>query len=106
MRLDVYVHSASEETNKLDAILKMLRESKGREVAMSVEMDALVVAVNENTSLDDSVIALLNGLSAQILDAAGDKTKATALAAEVQAKSAAVAAAIAANTPAAPPPGT
>ena len=106
MRLDVYVHSASEETNKLDAILKMLRESKGREVAMSVEMDALVVAVNENTSLDDSVIALLNGLSAQILDAAGDKAKATALAAEVQAKSAAVAAAIAANTPAAPPPGT
>ena len=106
MRLDVYVHSASEETNKLDAILKLLQESKAREVAMSVEMDALVVAVNENTSLDDSVIALLNGLSAQILDAAGDKAKATALAAEVQAKSAAVAAAIAANTPAAPPPGT
>ena len=106
MRLDVYVHSASEETNKLDAILKLLQESKAREVAMSVEMDALVTAVNENTSLDDSVIALLNGLSAQILDAAGDKAKATALAAEVQAKSAAVAAAIAANTPAAPPPGT
>jgi hypothetical protein len=96
----------SEEGNltneKLDAILKMLRESKTREVLMSQEMDALTAEVKVNTDLDDSIVALLNGLSAQILDAAGDRTKATALAGELKAKSEALAAAITANTPAAP----
>lgn len=85
---------------KLDAILHLLHDSRKREIIMSVEMDALQAAVTKNTSLDDSIITLLNGLSAQILDAAGDKAKATALAAELTAKSAALQAAITANTPA------
>ena len=70
---------------------------------MSVEMDALQEAVTENTTLDDSIILLLNGIAAQIVDSAGDKTKAVALAAELKAKSAALQAAITANTPQAPP---
>lgn len=85
--------------SKLDAILRMLRESKTREVTMSLEMDSLIEAVNENTSLDDSIIEFLNGLADQMLDVAGDKLKATALAEEVRTKTAAVAAALAANTP-------
>jgi hypothetical protein len=86
---------------KLDAIIKLLGESRQREITMSVEMDALQAAVTQNTSLDDSIIVLLNGLAAQVLDAAGDKAKATALAAELTAKSTALQAAITANTPAA-----
>jgi hypothetical protein len=89
--------------NKLDAILRKLWESKRREIAMSLEMDELVAAVEENTSLDDSIITFLNGLVDQMLDVAGDKEKAVALAEEVRVKTAAVAAALAANTPAAPP---
>ena len=69
---------------------------------MSVEMDTLTVAVTNNTALDESIIALLNGIAAQIADAAGDKVKALALAAELNAKSDALAAAIQANTPVEP----
>ena len=87
---------------KLNVVLRLLMDSRRREVAMSIQIDDLVVAVNENTSLDDSIITFLNGLGDLILDAAGDKAKATALAAEVRAKTAAVAEALAANTPAAP----
>jgi hypothetical protein len=86
---------------KLNTLLRLARESKGREAIMSVQMDDLIVAVNENTSLDDSIITFLNGLADQLADAAGDKDKAIALAEEVRAKTAAVAAALAANT--APP---
>lgn len=85
---------------RLNAILHLLYDSRRREYIMSVEMDTLQAAVTANTSLDDSIITLLNGLSAQILDAAGDKAKATALAGELTAKSAALQAAITANTPA------
>jgi len=102
---NVHMHSVAEAAinDKLDAILKALRESKTREVHMSVEMDTLIVDVKENTDLDDSIIVLLNGLSAQIADAAGDKVKALALSAEVKAKSALVREAMLANTPQAPP---
>ena len=70
---------------------------------MSLEMDNLVTEVTANIALDQSVIDLLNGISAQIADVAGDKAKAVALAAEVKAKSEALAAAVVANTPQAPP---
>ena len=70
---------------------------------MSAEMDSLEVAVTNNTALDESIIALLNGIAAQIVDAAGDKKKALKLAAELNAKSDALAAAIQANTEVEPP---
>jgi len=88
---------------KLNALYKLLQESKIREEAMSVEMDNLVTEVNANLVLDESIIQLLNGIAGQIADVAGDKAKAVALAAEVKAKSEALAAAVVANTPQAPP---
>jgi len=88
---------------KLNALHKLLQESKTREEEMSLEMDNLVTEVTANIALDQSVIDLLNGISAQIADVAGDKAKAVALAAEVKAKSEALAAAVVANTPQAPP---
>lgn len=107
IRMDHYFHVDEQHipnlSTKLDTILALLRESKQREVLMSLEMDGLAVAVTENTALDDSIIALLNGLAAQIADAAGDKAKALALSAELTAKSALLSAAITANTPVAPP---
>lgn len=69
---------------------------------MSAEMDALVTAVQSHHAVDDSVLALLAGLAPQIADAAGDRAKSLALAAEVKAKADAMAAAVLANTPGAP----
>lgn len=97
-----YFHETEglEEINqKLDDILLDLQDIKQKEIIMSVQMDTLTAAVTKNTGLDESIIALLQGLAAQITDAAGDKAKALALADELNAKSDALAAAITANTP-------
>lgn len=80
--------------HKINRILDVLEGILRREIHMSVEMDALQVAVEKNAVLDDSIIALLNGIAGQIVDSAGDKAKALALAAELNAKSDALAAAI------------
>lgn len=87
---------------KLDAILDYLREIKKKEITMSKELDALEVAVTENTALDTSIIALVEGLAAQIEEMKDDPAKMEALAASLREKSAALAAAIQANTPPTP----
>lgn len=88
---------------KTNEILEHLYRIERKEIHMSVEMDSLQAAVTKNSTLDDSIILLLNGIAAQITDAAGDKAKALALAAELNAKSDALSAAITANTPVVPP---
>jgi N-acetylglutamate synthase-like GNAT family acetyltransferase len=87
---------------KLDAILELLRDIKKKEIIMSKELDALEVAVTENTALDTSIIALVEGLAAQIESMKDDPAKMEALAASLREKSAALAAAIQANTPPTP----
>ncbi len=71
---------------------------------MSQEMDTLQAAVTASDTVQDSVIALLNGLGPQIADAAGDRAKSLALADDVTARAASMAAAVAANTPPVVPP--
>ena len=70
---------------------------------MSEWMDTVTASVQRNTKLDEGIIALLESIVAGILDSAGDKDAALALAAELDAKSDALAAAILANTPAVEP---
>jgi hypothetical protein len=89
---------------KLNTILEILQEINTEVKIMSLEMDTLELAVINNTTLDGSIIDLLNGIANQILDIAGDKAKALELAAELNAKSEALAAAIKANTPVIEPP--
>lgn len=67
---------------------------------MSQEMDDLVSAVTAENTVIDSAVAAFAGIAAQIADAAGDRSKSLALAAEVKAKGDALAAAIPTNTPA------
>lgn len=69
---------------------------------MSAEMDAAVASVENLETVGDSVVAAFQALGPQIVDAAGDKEKSIALGNEVTAKAAVWAAAIVANTPAAP----
>lgn len=70
----------------------------------SDEMNALQQAVTQENTVIDSAVTLLNGLSAQIANAAGDRAASLALAQDVKGRSDALAAAVAANTPAATPP--
>ena len=69
---------------------------------MSVELDALEVQVAENTNLEASAIALIQGLADQIAAAGNDPAKIAALSTQLKASATALAAAITANTPAAP----
>lgn len=68
---------------------------------MSQEVDDLVAAVAAEDTVIGSAITAFQGVAAQIADAAGDRTKSLALAADVRAQADALAAAIPQNTPAA-----
>jgi hypothetical protein len=61
---------------------------------MTIEMDNLITAVRANEDVEDSAIAAFAALGPMIAGVAGDKAAAIALADEVTAKGAALAAAI------------
>lgn len=67
---------------------------------MSQEMDDLKAAVAAEDTVIASAVTFIQGVAAQIADAAGDKAASVALAADVKANADALAAAIA--TPPAP----
>ena len=71
---------------------------------MSAEMDTLTAQVTANTSVEQSALTLIQGIAAQVADAAGDRTKSLALANTLKSSADALQAAITANTPASPPP--
>lgn len=68
---------------------------------MSQEMTDLQAAVAAEDTVIQSAVVAFNGLAGQIADAAGDRTASLALAEDVKAQAAALAAAIPQNTPAA-----
>lgn len=70
---------------------------------MSAELDALTAQVAQNTTVETSAVALIQGLAAQIAAAGTDPAKLTALTTSLNTSATALAAAIAANTPQAPP---
>ncbi len=65
---------------------------------MSAELDALTTKVQETTTIEQSAIELLNGLSAQIASLKQDPAALQALADQLSAKSSELAAAIQANS--------
>lgn len=71
--------------------------------AMSQELDALEAEVTRNTEVDQSAVTLLTGLAAQIESMKTDPVKLQGLADSLRSSSDALAAAVVANTPAAPP---
>lgn len=87
---------------KLDLILK-------KEVAMSATIDQLVADVTAETTLEGSIITLLNNVEAQLkaalantVIAPADQAKLDSMFSDLESNKAALAAAIAANTPVAP----
>lgn len=74
---------------------------------MSQQLDKLSQEVTQTTTVIDSAITLINGLSQQIRESVDDPAKLLDLANQLDAKQVALAEAVAANTPtpAAPPAG-
>lgn len=103
MRIDVHIHTeGSLDSQKLDTILAMLHALKIKEDSMAASLDALTAQVAKNTDVTQSALVLIQGLKAA-LDAAGtDPVALAALSAQLQTSDDALAAAVAANTPAQP----
>jgi hypothetical protein len=90
--------------HKLDKILFILKGLSRMEEIMTQALVNLEAAVQENTSLDDSIVTLVEGLAAQIAELKDDPAKLQALADSLVAKSQKMKDAILANTPAEPEP--
>ena len=105
MRIDIYHHILweNDETNqKLDAILLKLEDIRGKEEAMTLELDALTLQVQATTDVETSAIVLIQGLATQLAAIKDDPAKIAALSVSLKASADSLAAAITANTPAAP----
>lgn len=100
VRHDVYVHLEMD-THQLDRVEAALSTLINQGKIMSKELDDLQAQVEANTSVDQSAIALLNGLSAQITALKNDPVKLQAFADSLRNSSADLSAAVTANTPAA-----
>lgn len=83
---------------KLDALLERVQ-------LVANELDTLTAQVSVNTTVEQSAIVLINGLAAQITALANDPAALLALASTLNTNATGLAAAVAANTPAAPPAG-
>jgi altronate dehydratase len=102
LRIDLYIHQDTSTTDaKLDLILTSLTAVVKQENIMSNELDALTTQVAANTSVEESAVTLLNGLSAQITALKNDPVALQALATSLKTSGNDLANAITANTPAA-----
>jgi hypothetical protein len=68
------------------------------------QLDALTAEVTRNSSIDESAIALINGLAAKIVELKNDPVALQALADSMRSSNQALADAVAANTPSEEPP--
>jgi hypothetical protein len=93
---------------KLDLILIMLAQSKEREAKMALELTALETEVSQNTTVVGSAVVLLNGLKTKMEELVAsmvteeDKAKLQSFVDTLDANEQALAAAVAAHTPAQP----
>ena len=96
-RVKEVVTSLDRILERLDEIIIVLQQG---ERIMSVELDALVAQVAQNTSVEASAVQLIQGLAAQIVAAQADPAKLADLTGKLQSSASALAQAITSNTPA------
>jgi hypothetical protein len=91
-------------TNSLGQLQRTPRPQQGNKPGanMATDLSGLTAEVTRNTEVDDSAVALINGLATQIEQLKTDPVALQALADSMRASSDKLAAAVAANTPAAP----
>jgi hypothetical protein len=110
MKFDHYVHlcdcrSTHEIQDKLDLILKKLGIIQQKENYIMATLDEALSVVTAESTVDDSIVALLEQLASQIKAgglSAADQAKVDAIFTNATNNSAKVTAAVLANTPAAP----
>lgn len=90
---------------KVDRLTRLVEQTNIKENFIMADLTALTQAVTDNSSVVDSAVLLINDIAAQLSAAATDPAAVQAIADQLTAKSAELAAAVAANTPAAPPIG-
>ena len=102
MKVDVFLHLHHDDP-KLDQILTELRKLVQQGEVMSQAMDDLEAQVAANADVVSSAVTLIQGIAAQLAAAGTDPAKLKALQDSLKSSDDALAAAVAANTPAEPP---
>jgi hypothetical protein len=102
--IELHIQPDHEVRARLDAILDKLGLVVSNQEKMMSAIDDLQAAVAAEDTVIDSAITLIQGIPALIAAAGVDPAKLTALQNDITTKSSALAAAVAANTPAAPTP--
>ncbi len=92
-----------EDRARLDTIIRLLTQLVGKENEMGEALNALVAQVEAQTTVELSAIALIQGLADELKKAGTDPVAIADLTAKLKNSADALAAAITANTPAAPP---
>lgn len=90
-----------DQLDRIESLLKQLLKQEAKEMST---LDDLKTQVHKNTDLEESAVTLIQGIAQQLKDAiaAGDPAALTDLATQLDHSATDLAAAIAANTPAAP----
>jgi hypothetical protein len=112
MRLDVHHHvESSRIEQKLDAILIKLTRMEAKMASAEDTLDAITTALQNQSTVEDSVLALLTSIKNQLADAlrgeqlsAGAQAKLAAIMPLLEANTSKLSAALVANTPAADTP--
>ena len=104
--LNVLRRASCADKSALDRIEQTLQEILLKENFMSQELDALIAEVARNTTVEKSALAAIQGLAVKLAEAGTDPVKLAKLRADLAANDDELAAAVAANTPVAPPPAT
>jgi hypothetical protein len=100
MRLDVHHHFPTSECSSCAHTLHRIERSIMKlEQRLMDKLAELEAAVAENTSVDQSAVALIEGLASQIEQAGVDQTRLAELVANLRGSSGSLAAAVGANTP-------
>lgn len=106
MDVHLYIHSSFADTQlvaKLDKIIQMLQTQQKEIIQMAASIDDVTLAVQKETTVEQSAITLLQQLSGMITAAGTDPVKLQAVLDLVNNNTDALAAAVAANTPGATP---
>jgi hypothetical protein len=103
LTIDINLHVHGAETDKrLEEIILLLQVLRKQESKIMADLTALTAAVQRETDVEQSAVVLLQQLKSQ-LDAAGtDPVALKALSDQLGSNADALAAAVVANTPAAP----
>lgn len=103
--LESFLSSESGKTDRILTLLQQLQQQiTNEETHIMASIKDLQDEVTAEDTVIDSAVTLIEGLAAQVAALQPDQAAIDALAADIKAKSDALAAAVAANTPAAPAP--